>query len=124
MPHCCRCKPLAQPIDRACADLGCRAMPSCRYGVRMPDDTPVTPAQVHAALEALKAAIDAHLAAVEERSGENDPRVQAAYDALATAGEAYDDALFSAYEEVTPFGPVESGEDDEEVDEDELEWEP
>ena len=91
----------------------------------MPDDTPATPAQVHAARDALKAALDAHLAAVEARAGENDPRVQAAYDALASAGEAYDDALFSAYEEVTPFGPVESAElEDEEIDEDELDWEP
>lgn len=75
-------------------------------------------------MDALKQALDAHLAAVEARAGENDPRVQAAYDALASAGEAYDDALFSAYEEVTPFGPVETVDDEEEEDEDELEWEP
>jgi len=64
--------------------------------------------------------------------------VQAAYDALASAGEIYDDALFSAYEEVTPFGPVDSDDDededeeaetddadDEEADDedDDLEWE-
>ena len=90
----------------------------------MADETPATAEQVHAALDELKAALDAHLAAVEARSGENDPRVQSAYDALASAGEAYDDALFSAYEEVTPFGPVEAGEEEEEVDEDDLEWEP
>src|SRR5665213_2185027 len=97
----------------------------------MPDETPATPAQVRAAIEGLKAALDAHLAAVEARAGENDPHVQAAYDALASAGEAYDDALFGAYEEVTPFGPVEADdEDDEEDDEeadaeedDDLEWE-
>jgi hypothetical protein len=87
----------------------------------MADETPATPEQVHAAVEALKAALDAHLAAVEARACENDPHVQAAYDALASAGEAYDDALFSAYEEVTPFGPVEAGDED---DDDELEWEP
>jgi hypothetical protein len=86
----------------------------------MPDESTLTPAQVRAAVEVLKAALDAHLAAVEARSGENDPQVQAAYDALASAGEAYDDALFSVYEEVTPFGPVESAEEDED---DELEWE-
>jgi len=85
------------------------------------DETPATSEQVHAAVEALKAALDAHLAAVESRAGENDPQVQAAYDALASAGEAYDDALFSAYEEVTPFGPVEGIDDD--GDDDELEWE-
>lgn len=86
----------------------------------MADETPATSEQVRAAAEALKAALDAHLAAVEARSGENDPRVQTAYDALAAASETYDDALFSAYEEVTPFGPVEGIEEDED---DDLEWE-
>ncbi len=89
----------------------------------MPDETPATPAQVRAAIEGLKAALDAHLAAVEARAGENDPHVQAAYDALASAGEAYDDALFSAYEEVTPFGPVESRRREIEDEDDDLEWE-
>jgi len=85
------------------------------------DELHATPEQVRSAADALKSAIDAHLVAVEARSGENDPMVQAAYDALAAAGEAYDDALFSAYEEVTPFGPVEGIDDD--GDDDELEWE-
>jgi hypothetical protein len=98
----------------------------------MPDDIdiPATPEQVRAAVAGLKAALDAHLAAVEARAGENDPHVQAAYDALASAGETYDDALFSAYEEVTPFGPVESDDDEDEDDDeadaeedDDLEWE-
>jgi hypothetical protein len=93
----------------------------------MPDEFAATPEQVRAAVAGLKAALDAHLAAVESRAGENDPHVQAAYDALASAGETYDDALFSAYEEVTPFGPVESDAEDEDDDgddaEDELEAE-
>src|SRR5450755_4828644 len=94
----------------------------------MPDENPATPAQVRAAIEGLKAALDTHLSAVESRAGENDPHVQAAYDALASAGETYDDALFSAYEEVTPFGPVESEDDDDEEEadaeeDDDLEWE-
>ena len=93
----------------------------------MPDDIelPATPEQVRAAVAGLKSALDAHLAAVEARAGENDPHVQAAYDALASAGEAYDDALFSAYEEVTPFGPVESDDEDEAdaEEDDDLEWE-
>ena len=88
----------------------------------MSEQSAVSPAQVHEAIDGLKAALDAHLAAVEARAGENDPHVQAAYDALASAGERYDDALFSAYEEVTPFGPVES-EADEDDDDDDLEWE-
>ena len=86
----------------------------------MPDEDSATPAQVHAAAAAFKAAIDAHLAAVEARAGENDPHVQAAYDALASAGEAYDDALFSAYEEVTPFGPVDDEDDDDDEAEDDV----
>ena len=85
----------------------------------MPDEDSATPAQVHAAAAGFKAAIDAHLAAVEARAGENDPHVQAAYDLLASAGEAYDDALFSAYEEVTPFGPVDVDDEDDEDDDDE-----
>lgn len=87
----------------------------------MPDEDSATPAQVHAAAEAFKAALDAHLAAVEARAGENDPHVQAAYDGLASAGEAYDDALFSAYEEVTPFGPVDADDDEDDDDDDEAE---
>jgi hypothetical protein len=87
------------------------------------DESTATSEQVRSTLDALKTALESHLAAVEARAGENDPRVQAAYDALASAAEAYDDALFSAYEEVTPFGPVETADDDEELDEDELEWE-
>lgn len=102
----------------------------------MSDEFSATPEQVRAAVAGLKSALDAHLAAVESRAGENDPHVQAAYDALASAGEIYDDALFSAYEEVTPFGPVESDDDDEDEaesdeaddeeaddEDDDLEWE-
>ncbi|MGH3523256.1 MAG: hypothetical protein ACRDU4_10640 [Mycobacterium sp.] len=98
----------------------------------MADDTHATSEEVRSAVEALKAALDSHLAAVVARAGENDPQVQAAYDSLAAAGEAYDDALFSAYEEVTPFGPVEGIDDDgddedddtdDTDDVDDLEWE-
>ena len=87
------------------------------------DESAAKSEQVRSTLDALKAALDSHLAAVESRAGENDPRVQASYDALASAAEAYDDALFSAYEEVTPFGPVETVEDDDHDDDDDLEWE-
>lgn len=55
------------------------------------------------AAEALKSAVDQHLAACAARSGESDPRVQSAYDAVRAAAEAYDDALYEAYGEVTPF---------------------
>ena len=60
-------------------------------------------AAVRAAAEALIAAVTDHLAACERRSGEADPAVQQAYDAVRQAAEHYDDVLFDAYEEVTPF---------------------
>jgi hypothetical protein len=89
------------------------------------DESAAKSEHVRSTLEALKSALDSHLAAVTSRAGENDPRVQAAYDSLASAAEAYDDALFSTYEEVTPFGPVETvdDDDDDDDDEDDLEWE-
>lgn len=66
--------------------------------------------QVRAAAKALKAAIDAHLVACEAKTVEEDPTIQRAYDELRDAAEAYDDALFDAFKEVTPFefspGPV------------------
>lgn len=62
-----------------------------------------TPEQVRAAADVLKSAIDDHLAAVEAREGESDPAVFAAYDALAAAAEAYDEVLYDAHDEVTPF---------------------
>lgn len=69
----------------------------------MSDVEQPTVAEVRAAAAALKAAIDRHLAAVENRSGENDPIVFAAYELLAGAADAYDEILYDAYDEVTPF---------------------
>ncbi len=89
----------------------------------MADEEAASPEVVYAALGAFKAALDAHLRAVEARTGENDPLVQTAYDALAAAAETYDDALFSGFEEVTPFGPVEGLDEADESDDDDLEWE-
>jgi hypothetical protein len=65
--------------------------------------TPPTAAQVRAAAEALKAAIDRHLAAVEARADELDPAVLEAFDALAAAAEEYDELLYTVHDEVTPF---------------------
>lgn len=59
--------------------------------------------EVRAAAELLKNAIDRHLQACAAKTAEEDPRVQEAYDGLREAAESYDDALFDAYEEVTPF---------------------
>ncbi|MGW7365553.1 hypothetical protein ACWGI8_19450 [Streptomyces sp. NPDC054841] len=62
-----------------------------------------TAAEVRAAAEAVKAALDRHLEAVESRTGEDDPAVFAAFNALAAAAEAYDERLYDRYDEVTPF---------------------
>ena len=74
-----------------------------------------------AALDRLIAALEAHLAAAGRRQGEADPAVVAAYTTLADAFEAYDEALYDAYDEVTPFvlyDEAEDGDDDEEIDDD------
>ncbi|NBM20299.1 hypothetical protein [Streptomyces sp. GC420] len=69
----------------------------------MSDAAQPTAAEVRAAAEAVKAALDRHLAAVEQRSGEDDPAVSAAFNALATAAEEYDELLYTRHDEVTPF---------------------
>ncbi len=69
----------------------------------MSDAAQPTVAEVRAAAEAVKAAIDRHLAAIENRAGEDDPAVLAAFDSLAAAAEAYDELLYDTYDEVTPF---------------------
>jgi len=69
----------------------------------MSDAAQPTVAEVRAAAEAVKAAVDRHLAAIENRTDSDDPAVYAAFDALATAAETYDELLYDAYDEVTPF---------------------
>ncbi|MFI9310173.1 hypothetical protein [Streptomyces triculaminicus] len=69
----------------------------------MSDAAQPTAAEVRAAAEAVKAALDRHLEAVERRSGEDDPAVYAAFNELAATAEAYDELLYDAYDEVTPF---------------------
>lgn len=59
--------------------------------------------RLHAALETLSEALDAHLEAVLRRVGEADPAVQAAYTRLRDAAERYDDLLFELTDEVTPW---------------------
>jgi hypothetical protein len=70
------------------------------------------PADPDAAAARLHAALDAHLAAARARSGEHDPAVQAAYTELRAAAAAYDDALYDAFSEVTPFDLDEPAEDE------------
>ncbi|MET7620728.1 hypothetical protein [Streptomyces sp. NPDC005408] len=69
----------------------------------MSDAAQPTAAEVRAAAEAVKAALDRHLTAVENRTGEDDPAVYDAFNALAAAAEAYDERLYDRYDEVTPF---------------------
>ncbi|WP_455354721.1 hypothetical protein [Streptomyces sp. SYSU K217416] len=69
----------------------------------MSDAAQPTAAEVRAAAEAVKAALDRHLEAVEHRSGDDDPAVYAAFNELAAAAEEYDELLYDRYDEVTPF---------------------
>ncbi|MFI5547580.1 hypothetical protein ACIA6E_27805 [Streptomyces sp. NPDC051815] len=69
----------------------------------MSDAALPTVAEVRAAAEAVKAALDRHLAAVERRIGDEDPDVYAAFNELAAAAEEYDELLYDRYDEVTPF---------------------
>ncbi|MCK7623136.1 hypothetical protein MUU72_08495 [Streptomyces sp. RS10V-4] len=69
----------------------------------MSDAAQPSAAEVRAAAEAVKAALDRHLDAVERRSGPDDPAVYAAFDELAAAAESYDELLYDTYDEVTPF---------------------
>ncbi|WEH42659.1 hypothetical protein OG233_25760 [Streptomyces sp. NBC_01218] len=69
----------------------------------MSDAAQPTAAEVRAAAEAVKAAIDRHLDAVERRSGDEDPAVYEAFNALAAAAEVYDELLYERHDEVTPF---------------------
>jgi hypothetical protein len=78
-----------------------------------------------AALDRLIAALEAHLATASRRQGERDPDVLAAYTTLADAFEAYDEALYDAFDEVTPFvlydeAEDESDDDDEDLDDEDL----
>jgi hypothetical protein len=70
-----------------------------------------------AALDRLIAALEAHLQAAGRRHGEADPAVVAAYQTLADAFETYDEALYTAYDEVTPFILYDDAADEEEEDE-------
>ncbi|MFE4639694.1 hypothetical protein [Streptomyces sp. NPDC056730] len=69
----------------------------------MSDAAQPTAAEVRAAAEAVKVALDRHLAAVEHRTGEDDPAVSDAFNALAVAAEVYDERLYNRSDEVTPF---------------------
>lgn len=60
-------------------------------------------ADPRAALSALVAALETHLETAAVSRGEDDPSVIEAYERVAEAFTAYDDALMDAYGEVTPL---------------------
>ncbi len=60
-------------------------------------------ADPRAALSALVAALETHLETAAVSRGEDDPSVVEAYERVAEAFTAYDDALMDAYGEVTPL---------------------
>lgn len=74
-----------------------------------------------AALAAFVAALETHLELAAVRRGDDDPAVVTAYQKVADAFVAYDDALLDAFGEVTPLDIYTEDEDDEYVDEDDLE---
>ena len=67
-----------------------------------------------AALEDFLSSVREHFAASAHRTSDTDPRVEAAYMALADALEIYEDSLYTAYGEVTPFELFDDVEDDRE----------
>lgn len=73
-----------------------------------------------AALNAFVAALETHLELSAMRRGENDPAVITAYQKVADAFVAYDDALLDAFGEVTPLD-IYSDDDEADDDVDELE---
>lgn len=73
-----------------------------------------------AALSALTTALEEHLVAASARRGEEDPIVEATFLGIIDAFEAYEEALFDAFDEVTPlviYG--DDGDDDFDDDDDE-----
>ena len=69
------------------------------------------------ALANLVSAFERHLEASSSKRGEDDPTVIAAYDDLADAFAAYDEALLQAYGEMTPLDIYDGDGDDEDADE-------
>ncbi len=68
-----------------------------------------------AALSALTSALEEHLVAASARRGEEDPIVEATFLGIIDAFEAYEEALFDAFDEVTPlviYGEDEDFDDD------------
>lgn len=98
-------------------EMGLPKHPAWRYGLPMTTDPRL-------ALEQLTSALAEHLNAVASRRGEEDPRVDEAYEQVAESYQAYEDVLWDAYGEALPLDlfTEEDGEDEDE-DDDEAEEE-
>src|SRR3954452_23895560 len=114
---------LAQGIAQGCSlhsplvELLVSNVITNRYGHAMTTEP-------RAALDRLIAALEAHLSAAAGRQGEADPAVVSAYQVLADAFESYDEALYDAFDEVTPFVLYDDAEDaasEEDLEDDDLE---
>lgn len=70
------------------------------------------------ALAALIAALERHYEAAAASRGDDDPALDAATDKLTSAFDAYDDALFDAYDVATPFVVFDGDDDDDDDDDD------
>ena len=68
------------------------------------------------ALAALIAAFERHYEAAAASRGDDDPALESATERLASAFDAYDDALFDAYDVATPLIVFDDDEDDDDDD--------
>lgn len=69
-------------------------------------------ADPRAALSSFVAALERHLETAAVKRGDDDPSVVEAYERIAEAFTAYDDALMDAYGEVTPLEVFDDEDDD------------
>ncbi|MGK4186999.1 hypothetical protein AB0X98_02255 [Rothia koreensis] len=72
------------------------------------------------ALNSLIQAFEEHLTALAAKRGEQDTAVENAYLGIADAFEVYEDAIYVAYNEVTPLEVFVEDEDEDDEDEDEF----
>lgn len=71
-----------------------------------------------AALATLVSTLEHHLSVVAARRGDDDPAIDSACSDIIAAFDAYDDALFDSYGEVTPLDVYTDDEMDDEDDDD------
>lgn len=75
------------------------------------------------ALAALISALERHYEAAAASRGEDDPALDSATDQLTSAFDAYDDALFDAYDVATPLIVFDGEDFEDDVDDDEDDFE-